>query len=173
MNRARVLSVAVLALHWAGSLLAWLRLPHGDVQGGWLHTEGLGVAQVGLVSWFALPVVSLLLALGLWWLAGQLARRPLFMGLMSKRRFRRLPPRDQARILGSLRGGLELAALPVVLVFALVQVGMYQLLTGGSSLPWTMGGLALSLLAFSTLPLYLGRRMDRVVERRWERRAHS
>ncbi len=173
MTRARALSLAVLAVHWTGSLLAWLRLPHAHSAGGWLHTEELAAGQIGLVSWFIVPVVSLLLVLGLWAVGRRLAQKPLFMGLRSKGRFRRLPERDRSAVLAELQEGLELAALPVVLIFLLVQVGMYQVLTGGSSLPWTLGGLALSLLAFSILPIYLGRRMDRAVERRWERHSEG
>ena len=76
-----------------------------------------------------------------------------------------LAPDARARVLRGVREGIELAGLPVALVFLLVQVGMHEAVAGRTALPWTLGGLVLSLLAFSALPAFLRSRAEEAVER--------
>jgi hypothetical protein len=162
-------ALAVVAAHLVGATVGWLRLPGALPVRGWVDAEGTGWGQVGAVSWFSLPVASLLLVLLVWVAAARLAGRPLFMGLEAKGRFRRLEEECRRRVLAQLRKGMELAALPVAFVFFLVQIGMFQAAMGRSSIPWTGGALILSLLGFSALPAYLRRRAEAAVGREWTR----
>ena len=164
---ARWTAAIILACHWLTSLLLWPQVAGSMGGDWWIDADGAGWIRSGAVSWFALPVVSLGLLLTTWWVARRLSRNPLFMGIRAMGWFRRLGSPARERVLSRQRDALESGGLPVVLIFLLVQVGMYQALVGRSSLPWIFAGLILSILAFSFLPGFLQRRMDRVVAREW------
>lgn len=169
MSGTRRVILGLLAFHWGATLLLWRRLPDRIP----VRSDGVSVpgewAEITVWSWFGLPTVSLLLVLGVWTLAWWLGRFPLFLGLRGLGRFRRLPAEARGRVLRTVREGLELFALPVVLVFLLVQVGVHETTMGRTFLPWTFGGLALSMLAFSAVLVFLRRRIEDAVDREWKR----
>lgn len=166
MNPSRLLALATLGGHWIASLGAWPRVP-SRVQ---VRGTGPGAGewtQVTWLDWFGLPLASLALVFLIWLLAAWLGRHPILMEVGSRARFRKLPSEARARVLRGTREGLEWAALPVSLVFFLVHIGVLQALSGRTSLPWTLGGMALSLVAFSVLLSLLRRRVRGAVDREW------
>jgi hypothetical protein len=167
MNSPRTLTLAVIAAHWMGSLLAWPGLP-GRAAPAAPRPDVPGWGEVTSLNWFGLPAFSMGLILIVWAVAAWLSRYPLFMGVASKGRFRRLPASARRRVLRGVREGLELAGLPIAFVFLFVQIGIFEALSGRTSLPWTLGGLVLSLVAFSALPAFLQRRVEEAVEREWK-----
>ncbi len=175
MSRTVKATALLLALHWAAAGLAWSHLPaeipvEEDAAPLFGVTPEAGedgqlVVPLGPWTWFGFPGMATLLAGAVWGLARLLRNRPLFLGLRGRRELRRLPEDARARVLGVIREGIELFALPIVFVFALVQAGAYGVAVGERFLPWTLGGLLASALAFSYLLIRAGTRAREAVDR--------
>jgi hypothetical protein len=172
MSQTRTVTLGLLSAHWAGAMLLWHRIPGRVPLWSGSSEPSAGWAEVTPWSWFGLPTVSLLLVAAIWMLARWLGRYPLFLSLRGLGLYRHLSPEGRGRVLRTVREGLELFALPVVLVFFLVQVGVHEAAVGRTAFPWTLGGLALSMLAFSAVLVILRRRVEGAVEAEWRQGGH-
>ncbi len=166
MIRTSTIALVLLASHWILALVLWPGsghpLPIEEELRGQIPTE------LTWWSWFSLPLGSLTLVIAVLLLARWMDRTPLFLGLRERMRFRRLEPAARERVLSAVQDALEGFSLPVATLFLLIQVGVNEAVAGRTSLPWTLGGLLLSMLWFSALAITSPRRVRKVLEEEWE-----
>lgn len=129
---ARITTILLTGL-WLGSLVAWPRLParmpiHFGIQGqadGWVETSPL--------AWFGLPLLALALVLLNAAIARWLPRRPDLFNHPDKQRFLALPATYRAPVIRRMQEFLHWISVQLVLLFGLIQVGIYRTALGATS----------------------------------------
>lgn len=140
--------------HAIGAVAAWSALPPKLP----LHFNFSGTpdawARTSVLSWFGPLAISLALS---WFIRALTTRGPLeFWDIPEKQRFLKLSPEQRAPVMEMLHALVAATAVATSLVFAALQVGIYQTARGATrTLPWyvdavMLGSLAALLLA--TIP---------------------
>ena len=151
-------TVAVLALHWLGSLLLWPTLPEEipvrlDEAG-----EPVEWGALSPVSWFGLPLLSLAVVaafhFGVRWLTrrslADLRFPELLVGTVARRG-------HEGEIKAVLRRKAQAAALVLAGAILLIHVGVYQAAMDRAGMPWMLAGIFLSVLVLPAV-LVMGSR---------------
>lgn len=154
MRTAERVSVGLLAALWAGSVLAWPRLParipvHFSFGGGADRWE-----ETTLLSWFGLPLLALAAVLLNALLARALPKRPGLVNLPDKKRFLALPPEYRAPVVRRIQDSLHALGAQVVLLFGLMQVAVYRTAAGADTRTYMLFVLVYAVALLPVLALW-------------------
>lgn len=165
MRTARTLNFLLLLLLFVGSGLTWPHLPEripvhfgagGEVD-RWSDTT--------LVSWFALPVIAVLLILFVHGTVRFAARHPKWLNVPDKDNFLRLPPEHRRIVVQTLKESLEPTLLHLTLLFCVIQYAIYRAALGSDPKPYMAAVLALAVLGTPIAILTIHRRVAEEIER--------
>lgn len=126
MRPTHGINAVLLTVFFVGSALAWPALPeHVPVHFG-VDGEPDRWATRSLASWFAMPLVALVIGAFNYVVAALLPRRPKWINLPNKERFLALPGERRAAVIRQMQGMLHGLTAPTVAVLAAVQVMIYR-----------------------------------------------
>jgi uncharacterized membrane protein len=135
IQRYRVLNGILIAALFAGCAWAYPHLPdripvHFDLAG-----QPDRWAARSPWSWFGLPAIALVLALGMHAIAAWSTRRPDLWNVPDKPRFLALTEAERAPIVARMQAFLAAVSAAVTALFCALQWGTYRAATGASALP--------------------------------------
>jgi uncharacterized membrane protein len=144
---------ALLVLGMAGfALWGWSRIPdqipvHFGFDG---RPEAWAAKTAG--SWFWVPGIGVVLALGIGWFRRMIPARPNWVNLPDRSRLSDFPQGARTPVIEMLSGSLALVQTEVLVIFALIQVGTYREAMGQES-QWVI--LLVLLIAVLSSPFLL------------------
>lgn len=126
MRRLGLLNLLLLSLLVVGSVAVYPSLPAMLPQ----HFNARGVVDAWVAkswrSWLLLPVIGAITLLAVDLSARFALRRPQYINMPSKKQFLELPPEEQRAILDEVRHSMQLVGTFIVVLFGLIQLGMYR-----------------------------------------------
>lgn len=111
-----------------------------------------GWARKGGVSWFALAAIGLLVQVLLTFVAAVVRRNPSAVNIPDKERLLEMPPRHQAPVLLAVQGLVDLLALAVAVLIAVIQWQFVEVAGGRAgigALPLILAPAALLVVALA------------------------
>ncbi len=145
-----VVNALLLGVLFVGSVAVWSVLPDHIP----MHMNLNGVidswTERTIASWFALPMVALILSIALYVMGGYIARRPQMINLPNKKDFLALLPEQQASVLRTVQGGLQWIVALTNLLMLMIQYDMYRAAMGSMSSSY---GIATVLVVCIATPL--------------------
>ena len=158
-------TVGLLALHWGMSLLLWPTLP-AEVPVAVTDAGETVEEAISPVSWFGLPLLSLLVVggfhLGARWLTGRSLAGLQFPALLVGGEAAR--SRDEEAIKAALRRKAAAASLVLSVAIFLIHVGVYQAIRQEGGMPWMLAGIFVSMLVLPAVLVMGSRREPRRID---------
>jgi uncharacterized membrane protein len=159
----RLLNAILLLALFAGSAWAYPRLPERiPVHFGFSGQPDRWEAR-SVVSWFLLPAIAAVLALGLHALSVYGTRHPEIWNVPDKRRFQALPPAAQAPIIAHEQRFMGFVGCVVAALFCVIQAGSYAASNGGALPVWAVAAIAGSVLVIGVAGVRENREVGRMI----------
>ena len=154
----RMTAVGLVLLLWVGAVLAWPGLPDPIPQR--IDARGeVTTTEKSVESWFFLPGLATLTLALLIGVSRVVRARPAFLNIPGREQLMALPPERQAPVLARSVELIDGTIVIMLLIFCVVQYGLWRIAHGGSS--QSMLVIVLPLAVLST-PLILGIWLPRI-----------
>lgn len=165
MRIVRQLNLLLLSLFFIGSAIAWPYLPERIPAHFGAGGEVNRWSDTTFLSWFSLPIITVLLILFVHGAVDFAARRPKWLNVPDKDDFLRLPPERRHIVIQTLKESLEPTLLILTLTFCVIQYAIYRSALGADSKPYMAVVLALAMLTTPIAVITIPRRVSEEIER--------
>lgn len=165
MRTVRQLNLLLLSLLFIGSGIAWPYLPERIPVHFGAGGEVNRWSDTSFFSWFALPVIAVLLILFVHGAVDFAARRPKWLNVPDKDDFLRLPPERQHMVVQAMKESMEPTLLHLTLTFCVIQYTIYRAALGADPKPYLAIVLALAVLGAPIAIIFIHRRVNEEIER--------